>query len=205
LFYLHLNTENDAQLLADEDNAAKEAEPNPAKLLQKSLPRKPLSETSRSSLDARRQSYSNNVDGAEVSISPAFSTAIPMRKPLTSETSSHAFIQADSRSKDPIQRKPLGPRPLLSDTIGRKPLHGEGSISLVSTPLTNAASSTDVRHSRESFSEYENCKTIKATKSFTITIIRRDPSSGAQLVRSSAEQATLKPAGHTPRKHILKY
>ena len=204
MFYLHLNTENDAQLLAKEDNAAKEAEPNPAKLLQKSLPRKPLSETSRSSLDARRQSYSDNVDGAEVeaSRSPAFSTAIPVRKPLTSETSSHAFIQADSRSKDPIQRKPLGPRPLLSDTIGRKPLHGEGSRSLVSTPLTNAASSTDVRHSRESFSEYENCKTIKATKSFTITIIRRDPSSGAQWNVGSIVGGTRDP--ETSRSHSKK-
>jgi len=152
LYYLHLNTEEDAQLLADNQGAiAEETEPDEGS--QKPVQRKPLPETARVSLDINRQGQTG------------------------SGNNSFAPVQAPPRPQGNVQQRLMGPRPLLSDSNSRGPLPG----SLSSRPPESAVSTISVGSPKHSVSKRDNIETTKrSTKAFLITIIRRDPSSGAQ-------------------------
>jgi len=133
--------------------------------MQKPLPRKPLPESARSSLDLNplskplsaisdREGPSTNVAGA--------------RQPPTEATHS-------------IPRRPLGPRPQQTEPIiGRKPLPGAENTpsrtSLDFTATPKLSSETPRSHASRKAGGAE--QPVYGT--FSITIIRRDPSSAAQ-------------------------
>ena len=73
LYYFHLNTEDDARFL-DEDQPAAAEETTASK--EKPLPRKPLPDSARSSLDLNRQMTS-------VSLSAGGAPGVPRRKLVT--------------------------------------------------------------------------------------------------------------------------
>lgn len=155
LYYLHLNTEDDLRLLEDIDGQGTITE-EPESALQKPLPRKPLPESSRSSLELNHQTKSKP--------EPKSLASIPKRKPVTSEVSPtdqrHPELQPDLT----LPRRPLGPRPFASEiTVTRDGLPG-----VENTRPNTAASRLDPMSDGRPFN------------GFSITLIRRDPSSGAQ-------------------------
>ena len=138
------------------------------------LPRKPLPESARSSNDLMR------VDGSVPAALEALSV-LPRRKPVGGAPQPEAL-------KASFSRRPLGPRPLSSDAeIAKTSLPGIENQSLNSTSPsfdhildskinieTNSELGTahlDSKYGNDEGSNYP-C--------FSITIIRRDPSSGAQ-------------------------
>jgi hypothetical protein len=138
--------------------------------LQKPLPRKPLPESARSSLDLNRQTGPPSTGTGPVSV-------LPKRKPVGSEiTDSESSISSPTR-------RPLGPRPLLSDAVIRKkPLPGIENRPLSSTSQTlnpPSPQKTSTESSRNYHAEAARDEEI-GSHSFSITVIRRDPSSGSQ-------------------------
>jgi hypothetical protein len=213
LYYLHLNTEDDARLLAeDEGNAISEEPAEPIAATQKPLPRKPLPETLRSSLDVHR-SGEPIISRPAVQPAPHYLHRKPLSEPARSsldlkhpenhlehfgqgvpfpigrevqrkEVASRGLPnQPPDQANETVQRRPLGPRPLQSEAIiGQQPLTGVenqplNSRSQVSDFITSKVSSDS---GRSDFSNYDGIKRSGSAKSFSITIIRRDPSSGAQ-------------------------
>ncbi|TVY34251.1 hypothetical protein LOCC1_G007125 [Lachnellula occidentalis] len=171
LYYLHLNTEDDLRFLEDDDAAIPEETQSLAASLQKPLPRKPLPESARSSLDVvnpptKPSTALSNRDGTSVGLTGNHPTA--------------------TEAKQSIPRRPLGPRPQQPErNFERKPLPNSEN-----TPLVTFQEQTlHPRVSKESMSSYksqdpafENAGKPRQSSydAFSITIIRRDPSSGAQ-------------------------
>ena len=215
MYYFHLNTEDDARLLAEEEeNAIPElGEFNATP--QKPLPRKPLPETARPSLDLNRS-------GEPLVSRPLVQTASDYlhRKPLPEPARSSLDLnrpgqahridppdqgvpipitdrefqpkevasresppQPPDRAKETVQRRPLGPRPIQSEvTVGRRPLPGAENHPLNCRPQVQdfVISKASSDSARSETSNYDSLKTGGSAKSFSITIIRRDLSSGAQ-------------------------
>ncbi|TVY45452.1 hypothetical protein LSUB1_G000311 [Lachnellula subtilissima] len=171
LYYLHLNTEDDLRFLEEDDAAMPEETQSLAASLQKPLPRKPLPESARSSLDqpnplAKPSTTLSNRDGTSVGLTG--------NRPSATE------------AKLSIPRRPLGPRPQQTEkTFERKPLPGAENTLLV----TSQDQTLHPRVSRDSAKSYKSQNLVfenagKPSQSsydaFSITIIRRDPSSGSQ-------------------------
>ena len=202
-----MNTEDDAWLVADEqENAMSKAPAEPSVTREKPLPRKPLLETARSSFDLNRS-------GEPELRRPAGSLSrkplpIPARSSLdyhrsenldspshpshiiTPPTTGREFQRKEIPSHEPrtqphdqdqatetLQRKPLGPRPLGSDpSIERKSLSG-----IENQPLNSRPPSRFDSHSVQSDpSTHSHLNPNSLAKSFSFTVIRRDPSSNAQ-------------------------
>ena len=100
---------------------------------------------------------------------------LPERRPLPP-----ARPDTQDQLNERVQRKPLGPRPLLSLSVGRKPLPGGERILNSNvhedTPPISAEAGSNPESSH--FASIDKVGTPR--KFFSITIIRRDPSSGAQ-------------------------
>lgn len=137
--------------------------------MQKPLPRKPLPESARSSLD-----QPNPLTKPSTTLSNRDGTSVEGNRPPATEV------------KQSIPRRPLGPRPQQTEkTFVRKPLPG-----VENTPLGTSQDQTlHPRVSRESARSYQSQDPVFENASrprqssydaFSITIIRRDPSSGAQ-------------------------
>jgi len=170
LYYLHLNTEEDAKLLAEAEASILEEE-KVSEVVQKPLSRKPLPESSRSSIELHRKPVA-----APEPLSNFNSNNKILRKPLAPE---QPRAQSDSESQEGTQRRPLGPRPFMSEAVtGRQPVSDiesrpSSSGSQVHRPMKSTSSKeTDLK---EIFSSTKACP-----KTFSVTIIRRDPSSAAQ-------------------------
>jgi hypothetical protein len=186
LYYLHLNSEGDVRLLEENQNSTSE-QPEATVTAQKPLPRKPLPESARSSLDVDRQGYITS-EAIKPLLTPSSIGQEFRRKPLPGDNSARNTLQNSVQGKEPISRRPLGPRPIISEpTIGRKPLPGVENIPL--NPRSSGQGSTSptrvnmetASSSGSSFSKYGNVKDNgPASNSFSVTLIRRDPSSGAQ-------------------------
>lgn len=180
LYYLHLNTEDDARLIEEEQHLRSDNESISS--MQKPVPRKPLADSARSSLDINRQSAPPL---ARLESNTALSTK---RKPVpTAETTAKSF--EPNQGKSPLSRRPLGPRPQLetSGSVSRKPVPGYGnspiSDGLLTASRTASPSRPDAHVERNSFlnpSPHDEAVTSKNVPAFTITIIRRDPSSESQ-------------------------
>jgi hypothetical protein len=180
LYYLHLNTEEDAQLLAN-DPAIIPEDAEPDEVLHEPLPRKPLPDTARSSLDISRQNKANHQERSLFVDNHALSTSTLGHEPFLPESSSTTSAQVPSQSKEHIQRKPLGPRPLPSGSIGRKPLPGEEDQALTDNPHEDDISTGKAESFKPKLSRFDNIEAPNESQTaFSITIIRRDPSSGAQ-------------------------
>jgi hypothetical protein len=186
LYYLHLNSEGDVQLLEENQNGTSK-KPESTITAQKPLPRKPLPESARSSLDVDRQGHITSEAAKSLPIPSTIGQEF-RRKPLAGDNSARNTLQNSVQSKEPISRRPLGPRPIISEpAIGRKPLPGVENVPL--NPRSSGQGSTSptrvnmetASSSRSSFSRSGNVKDNRpASNSFSVTLIRRDPSSGAQ-------------------------
>lgn len=179
LYYFHLNSDDDADLLADDSGVIVEEE-EPAEIKQKPLPRKPLPESARSSIDLNSQSKNVPEPPSTLNSTPDIN-----RKalPLDAQTSTQSHVHA----KDQVQRKPLGPRPFLSNPSTRRHQVGgvENRLLSLGTQTQNTGSgpyiSTRTEDSGHTIQNYNAVtSSVGLKKSFSITIIRRDPSSGAQ-------------------------
>lgn len=184
LYYLHLNTEDDLRFL-EEENAAilEETTPEVAASMQKPLPRKPLPESARSSLDltplAKPLSAISNRDGLSGNVAGA--------------------RQPPAEAKHSIPRRPLGPRPQQTEPIiGRKPLPGaenaplRTSLDQTSTPKLSSESTRS-----PVFANIGGAEPLYDT--FSITIIRRDPSSAAQWNIGTVSGRPTQDDGHDRR------
>ena len=176
LYYFHLNTEDDARFL-DEDPPADVEETTTFK--EKSLPRKPLPDSARSSLDLNRQMTS-------VSLSAGGASGIPRRKPVTTGPTLPVSLQQPDQGVRNISRRPLGPRPMVSEPpSARESLPGVEnrpwtSISQSQDGASTSRTSFEIAMSPQSKDMPISKKRFDDDKAFSITIIRRDPSSGAQ-------------------------
>ncbi|KAK6592569.1 hypothetical protein H4I96_11800 [Botrytis cinerea] len=183
LYYLHLNSDEDAQFLPEE-------QPIPSRALsKKTLPRKPLPDGSRAqSLDIDRQSVLNlerlqhqapaldiqkdYTSGHDVIVSPRDNVA---NTPMVAESG--------------ISRRVAGQPSSMarSNTVNRKPLTRIKPQNSIFTPESSQASSpihNDLETSHRppsSHTMFERPKPVDdSAKAFSITIIRRDPTSGGQ-------------------------
>lgn len=177
LYYLHLNS--------DEDLDYDEAEvPSPVSVTAKSLPRKPVSggSTSDSTEISSSQPHESgkSLGDPQPPQIPSWKEALPDEnaKPLLSKSAS-------------ISRKPLGTLSLKSElSVRRKPLPSlSGAENKPPNPTPQPESNPEPESvkvpssSREHFnvpSGSSNISDLEARKPFYITVIRRDPSSGAQ-------------------------
>jgi len=177
LYYVHLNTEDDLRLVSNEPSIIEEEEY--VEIVQKPFPRKPLPESSRSSFELNRQ-HSALLEPLKIT-----STSRKIeRKPLSPAV--HKHVPSHAEAKGNVQNRPLGPRPLLSESsliIGREPLPGMDDRPSSSgsqprgTEFVHEASS----NSRPRFLDLGGSSAFAAPKkSFSITVIRRDASSCAQ-------------------------
>ncbi|TGO33620.1 hypothetical protein BHYA_0236g00150 [Botrytis hyacinthi] len=183
LYYLHLNSDEDAQLLPEE-------QPIPSRALsKKTLPRKPLPDGSRAqSLDIDRQSVLN------LERLQHQAPALDIQK---DDTSGHDDIVSprDNVANTPtvveagISRRVVGQHPSMarSNTVNRKPLTKIVPRNSIFTPESSQAGSpihSDLETShrpQSSHTMFERPKPVDySAKAFSITIIRRDPTSGGQ-------------------------
>ncbi|KUJ10660.1 uncharacterized protein LY89DRAFT_723263 [Mollisia scopiformis] len=174
LYYLHLNTEDDIRFLQDDEGAGIITE-EPEPVLEKPLPRKPLPETARSSLELNRS--------ANTGAAPSPSASMPRRKPVTSIASFTEGRQQSSNSDVTIPRRPLGPRPFGTEVpVAKSVLPGVENVRPDSRSRRQDASleETTGRVGNQSFSSVDHMVDEMNPNAFSITVIRRDPSSGAQ-------------------------
>lgn len=184
LYYLHLNTENDARLLAEEQDYVMSEEPiaEANSVVQKPLPRKPLPESARSSLDPNRRGQANQRRPEQVA--PDLPASSNVREfPVKEMTSQVPPARPPNQVPGAVLRRPLGPRPQLPESaVGKTPLPGTEMQPFNSRSQFRDIVSPKVSSDscRSDHSKYDRFKTEGFTKSFSITVIRRDPSSGAQ-------------------------
>jgi hypothetical protein len=128
--------------------------------IEKPLPRKPLPESAKSSLELSRHANRSAVP----------KPGLPKRKPVSGFVESS---QADSQP--PISNvRPLGPRTQLSETSS------EGKLTAVAQDRLLLASEDSVQIPKSSCESIRPEHAVQDIKSFSMTLIRRDPSSGAQ-------------------------
>jgi hypothetical protein len=160
-------------------------EEEPSEVKQKPLPRKPLPESAKPSLDLTCQ-----VSAVPDSLSTSNVPREVSRKalPTESQTSTQPQSQPLAQAKDQFQRKPLGPRPLLPDAgVNKQPFSEMENKSLGSraevlrAPFSEDSNRGVAQHIPNMARLYDsvNCPPESA-RTFSITVIRRDPSSGAQ-------------------------
>lgn len=150
--------------------------------MQKPVPRKPLADSARSSLDVNRQS------APSLAIPDSNTTLPTKRKPVPTAETSLKGPDAN-QGKSPLSRRPLGPRPQLetSGSVSRKPIPRFGNSPVddgnLMTSRTASPSRPEAYLERNSFiNPPPHGETVakKNVPAFTITIIRRDPSSESQ-------------------------
>ncbi|KAF7876461.1 hypothetical protein EAF04_001551 [Stromatinia cepivora] len=183
LYYLHLKSDEDSQLLSEEQSIPSRA------LSKKTLPRKPVPAGSRAqSLDIDRQSILNSkrprqqapaLDIQKDDTSGQHDIVTPRDSLANTPTVAEAGISGQSVG----QRSPM----VRANTVNRKPLPRvtpENSIftsksSQIDSPNHNELEpSHRPQNSRATFERPNPIDDI--AKAFSITIIRRDPTSGGQ-------------------------
>lgn len=154
-------------------NIAEVAESREA--IQKPLQRKPLPESARSSVELSSFDLNRQDSAVPEPLSVSTVDRKIVRKPLspTSPTAPQSF-RDEPRTQ--AQKRPGGPRPLFSESIiGRKPLPGaETGLLSPQTQARGTASNSGRRGASPSSAS------SAAKQAFSITVIRRDVSSGAQ-------------------------
>lgn len=159
--------------------------------VEKPLPRKPLPESAKSSLDLSRYSNRGPAD---------LEQSLPKRKPVSGTSEPQKVTSPTS----PSDRRPLGPRLLLSETsLSRKALPGGENrpplspYDYVQAPKTSIESARSLRPEESTQNNRGNGKA--SAKSFSITLIRRDPSSGAQWNVGTVEGQPIHDSAATRR------
>ena len=175
----------------------------------KSISRKPLPESARSSIDFVHRS---SRPAMSLEQSPASSTdeTSPGGLPLMPDDADGKH-QVDS--KTPMLRKPLGPRPLVPESVtGVSALPGiENQGPNSTTQIKDFAFSSQPEGPQQlispsRFAEVSDVNESVTMKAFSVTLIRRDPLSGAQwnvgkiTGRSSGIERLNRPIGPLARK-----
>lgn len=189
-----MDSDDDVQIVAEGPSLMPEEE----QLKKKPLLRKPLPQPERSSADLSSQLLMAPEPLSMLSPPRGIS-----RKALSPDVQSQVHI------KEQVQKKPLGPRPLVSGLpMGKKPLRG-----IEDRTLGSAAESQDTTRSHDFTRQSEDNRqdsikhdgmnySQRFKKSFSITIIRRDPSSGAQWNIGAIlgeEQRLLEKSSHSKK------
>ncbi|KAK2628959.1 hypothetical protein QTJ16_002062 [Diplocarpon rosae] len=183
LYFLHLNTADDARLLEEESGLTSE-EPT----LEKPLPRKPLPGAARSSLEFPRKPLPESALSRHVTVAsrlsrPRDSSALPRRKPVGSQCPTPNRPQVIPQRTASVGRKPLAPRALQSEYHDeRREVHGPENYRTDSSSQDQRVlpgSSNDLTEPRNPIAGSAT-KERDSSSDFSITIIRRDPLSGAQ-------------------------
>ncbi|KAI9643597.1 hypothetical protein NHQ30_008219 [Ciborinia camelliae] len=197
LYYLHLNSDEDAQLLPEEHTVPSRA------LSKRTLPRKPLPDDSRSqSFDIDRQSILNSERPRQ---------QVPALDIWKEDTSGQDVIVTprDNLSQTPtateagMSRRSVGQQyPMRANTINRKPLPKGTPQSSMFTPESSPIGSSnhnDLETSLQPQSSHAMSEKPKPiddfAKAFSITIIRRDPTSGGQWNVGIVEGKSNPPTG----------
>ncbi|CZS95085.1 uncharacterized protein RAG0_04876 [Rhynchosporium agropyri] len=170
LYYLHYQTADDAKFLEEESNTIAE---ETSSIVNKPLPRKPLPESARSSLEISRQ-----LSAASQRSRPQEPTiGIPRRKPVGSDSPTRK-PPPQGHQNDAALRRPLGPR--LQSAIGLEKIQLPGIENTPSdrTSCSPSPSKRSINLSRTAEILAGNVEVDKET--FSLTLIRRDPASGAQ-------------------------
>ncbi|RDL32527.1 uncharacterized protein BP5553_08983 [Venustampulla echinocandica] len=178
LYYLHLNSEDDTRLLGDDQTTVCD-EPDPragtSDSVQKPVPRKPLPQSARASLDVPQADVASSRTDSPSNPSNIKTESPNMIRPL----------QDSAHVNKPVQRRLLGPRALPSaPSIERKPLARteDGLVKASQDAISNSRASNDTLRNalpqEPGFRKSEDHQHIADT--FSITLIRRDPASGAQ-------------------------
>ncbi|KAG9237835.1 hypothetical protein BJ875DRAFT_452573 [Amylocarpus encephaloides] len=170
LYYFHVNTEDDLRLLDDtQANTVEEngATSKIASSMQKPLPRKPLSETARGSLD------------------PPPQTDFMSRRMEARSMPTQPVTTPVERSQHSIRRRPVQPSiPTPDPTARRQPVQAVQDETFLSSDHGVSDSRISMESTRSSRSEGRTSNQFSTPRGamgeFSITIIRRDPSSGAQ-------------------------
>ncbi|KAK0113693.1 hypothetical protein ONS95_013942 [Cadophora gregata] len=170
LYYLHLQTPEDAKFLEDDANpVAGET----TSFVNKSLPRKPLPESARSSIEISRQLTA----ASQRSRPKEPTTSLPRRKPVGSESPTRR-PPPQAHQNESILRRPLGPRDQTEYGFERKQFSGVENAPTSAASRTPSPSKKSIDLTRTAELLAENVEADK--EAFSITLIRRDPSSGAQ-------------------------
>ncbi|KAL2072239.1 hypothetical protein VTL71DRAFT_11582 [Oculimacula yallundae] len=194
LYYLHLKTADDARFLEESGGIAEET----SSIVNKPLPRKPLPESARSSLEISRQLSA----ASQRSRPQEPTTTLPRRKPVGSESPTRK-PPPQVHPNDAAVRRPLGPRLPSENGIERKQLPGVENTPSSCTSRTSSPSKRSADIPRPTEHPAGNVEADEET--FSITLIRRDPSSGAQWNIGSvtgapaSEEAQSRRATSTPR------
>ncbi|RFU30837.1 hypothetical protein B7463_g5511, partial [Scytalidium lignicola] len=170
LYYFHLDTEDDARFLKVNENESILEEPPPVLPINTVPPRKPLPPSARSSLEINRH------------LEPSLArTILEESRIMMEQPSAHNYQM-------PLKR-PLGPRPLTSNSSPtRKPLPELAKHSSRQTIQTHVVDSAYIVSSVGQL-EASNPSTIDVgylsptsdyLDAFSITVFRRDPTSGGQ-------------------------
>lgn len=179
LYYLHLNTDDDAHLLEENSSViAEEAE----LIVPEHVPRRPLPESARPSFDLSRQSTSTSQHITSQLKQPK--SVFPKRKPVASVPPTRKPPSEHVQVIETVPRRPLGPRPLQSERV----TNTQNFPGIENIPVTagssrqNQASSTtpNTEDSRTQEWKADDIDVDQHTDTFSLTVIRRDPSSGAQ-------------------------
>ncbi|EKD15053.1 uncharacterized protein L3040_003747 [Drepanopeziza brunnea f. sp. 'multigermtubi'] len=181
LYYLHLDTPDDARLLEEDPGITAEEPLSP--VANKQFPRKPLPDSARSSFDLVRKPLPESARSS-LDLSRQLTVSSQLRrKPVRSESSTLKPSQV--HQIDAVNRGPLEPRPSQSEySIGRKHLPGAENRPLSSSSLSQdrghpPRTSTDTATSSDLNDGNLEAPDI-SSDAFSITLIRRDPTSGAQ-------------------------
>ncbi|KAB8292969.1 hypothetical protein EYC80_007333 [Monilinia laxa] len=197
LYYLHLNSDEDAQLLAEE-------QPVPSRALsRKTLARKPLPSGSRAqSLDIDRQTLFNSERSRQQE------TALDIQRGYTSGQDT-VVNSRDDLTNTPVvaetgtSQRSVGQNALVrSNTFSRKShpkVTPQDSISNTESSQIGSSNHTHVETSQRppsSHTMFDKPKPIDdLAKAFSITIIRRDPTSGGQWNVGIVEGKSNPPTG----------
>jgi len=194
LYFLHLNLPSDIALLESTDPSnLNGTESENVKFPEPPITRKPLPiDLSSSTAQALRESSPAPLpwpsgDG-KTSVSEVDNNPGSQTKPSADQS------RQSSDPKSATYRRPLGPRPLLPEVnTRRKALPGEENLPIVTTPQIKQISTTRSSNSSHPLNSNDLMTTrIVETNSkfsevdqdtkreFSVTIIRRDPTSGAQ-------------------------
>ncbi|KAH8819644.1 hypothetical protein F5884DRAFT_718179 [Xylogone sp. PMI_703] len=157
LYFFHLDTEDDARLLKVNENEPIIEDPPPAHI-NGVPPRKPLPPSARSSLEVSRH------------LEPSFQ-------------STTSITERNSRTYQTNPQRPLGPRPLTVNASTSNPEMGHSdSRPLPQTHVTDSTYMPSSARQSDPPGVYAGdlSSNSEALNPFSITVFRRDPSSGGQ-------------------------
>jgi len=178
LYYLHLNSDEDAKVYQEEQSQQSDADSTSTTPTQKVVQRKALPDSARSSVEIKRQSTIPLVRLDS-------SSGIAKRKPVPGSESVPKIAEPYPNNTPLLARRPLGPRPQVSDPNVEKTASSKSDQPVQDSRRTTSDHPASIQH--EAFVDKPSLqpatpqsRAVDLLPAFTITVIRRDPSSSSQ-------------------------